>query len=360
MARFTATLTGSYPNQRLKVTDAMFAERVVFETTFALHSPGTGSGGPSALAAAAITVENFELAFDSPSGPLVEMGFDLVFTLSAPPGGGPKEIGAFSLSGFNVGDPVELLNTGLINTFAVIPDKDSNKFYPGDVYSPIVVVRTPPPPSVPSYNMCFAMCYKAVEWNHGMYFRTPSTGTDNGLAAVTFIAVLRFPESPNPYFAIPEGETRTYRLRVNINDRTDTPVSMVTGSPKEWIWTLRGYQRFFRTLYGKPNYRSMGGWDGRPCYARFMTFNIPDGTRNFRPENDPTQTGGYNRVIDRTINPGGLGASPLEMGFQRVMIWSMAGTPDISRQPTYAFKIMTGIASLPSPAPETLNDMRRF
>jgi hypothetical protein len=302
MPRFTANLTGTAPNEVLTVVDTgVTPNKTVLQTTLNLHQ--AGGGGSGALASRQVVLREVDRTFPTPYGSETEMGFDLDFILSA--SGGAKEVGRMCLAGFKTGTPIDRLDTYTLGTFfqRTTAAGYNQNLYPGDMYSPVVVFRNA------SYNFCAALCYPLLEYDHEMHIEgalTQPSGTSDPADAVFRVQFnAARSNSLNPWFTIPDGQTRVYTIRFRINPRTNTNIGSGTNPASEWLWTLRGYQRYFRSRFGKPDYRRMGGWNGRVMASLNASVGTPyDATTNprwFQPRCRPrSRVGNGIRTVRRS------------------------------------------------------------
>jgi len=330
MGRFTAEIEGS----DFVVRDTHDSDRIVIEMPKSdLHGPG--GGGSGALATLTDFVINaVEREFETPYGAELEMGFDLEFELTAPGGGSAKEVGIFALYGIMLGVPVLELDThtggGVGTGFLSRSNQSNSKVYPGGSYAPLVVLRT----NSNLYNVCAAICCDVTTYNHPFNIVTSAfaTGTE-----VEFQA-----RSPGGAWAtIPAGLVRKYAVSFRINDRTNTNIGPAADAPQEWLWTVRGYQRYFRARYGKPNYRAMGGWNGRTVAtlnASAGTHADPGNLRSWNPDRDPLQTDGYQMFATQAL-------AKKALNIDRVIIWALSGwhPPAFNLSHNYPFRFATGI-----------------
>ncbi len=324
MPRFTAQIDGS----DFKVIDTDQSDREVLVMPAAnLHSDGSSSG---ATLTPTLTIKEIDLAFSTPYGTEREMGFDLIFDFHNT-GGTPKEIGGFGFdaTGFDLHGTIELLKErgdGFANAGTV---DENYRVYPGDLYSPIILIRdsTDNP-----YNICMAMLYPALRYDHAMQTRA-RTNTEYRFRARPDNSIF----SSDDWFTIPPGGKRRYILSVRINDRTDTDIGPAPDAAQEWLWTVRGYQQYFRYLYGKPDYRRMGGWNGRVMGS----FNASTGQsysggnpRRFEVGDlrNPS-TNGAGAIPDGYFKFAEAAAGYIPKTVSRVMIWALSGFDTVTEGP---------------------------
>lgn len=341
MARFTATLTGTAPNQVLTVVDTgVTPNRTVMQTTVNIQSAINAS--PLATLAP-IGLNIVEQQFETPYGTETEMGFDIAFTLTA--GAADAQVGKFTLSGLQLKSPVDRLESWHTCRFVCrgIGTFDQTD-YPGTMYSPVVVLRNT------IYNLSMSFLYPVLEYNHSLNVRHVIDANDSkNPSTVTFFVANQ--NGHNPVFKIPAGQTRIYRIAFRISDRTNTrigPANAPIDAATEWLWTVRPYQQYFRRLYGKPNYRAMGGWDGRVVSSMNTSHGPPPYVARWW-QNDganPTTGSGYDKFAT-----GALNKQPLNI--DRIMIWAWSGWHS-DEGFNYAFRFATGVLSLNSTATDSV------
>ncbi len=352
MPRFTAAFENTPAELVVRDTSFSPAREVVRMLKSDLHQPGAGGSGALSTLDSVI-IREIEKPFGTPYGNETEMGFDLIFVVSAPGGGAAKEVGKFVLKGVTLGDAVLYMEPflGYLGTDPfpqrVAGHAAKQSDYPGDMYAPIIVLRGDD--GGVEYNVCGAVCCDILTYNHGFHFR--SIVEDIG-GTPTVMEFQARSVAGTAWFTIPAGQTRVYTIAFRINDRTDTDVGPSPYECQEWIWTLRGYQQYFQGRYGKPDYRSMGGWDGRPCLSISMVGTTSSGNpRGWSFGRDPEASAGYDPSIT-------LATDQVPAGFARVMYFAMAGSYFVHPQYTYAYNFMTGIDSLNSNATGSLPHMR--
>ncbi len=332
MGRFSAEFEGS----DFVVRDTHNANRIVIEMpTSDLHLPGGGGSGALATLKS-LTIRKVEREFETPYGTELEMGFDLDIELTAPGGGSAKEVGIFALYGIMLGTPVLELDThtgGGVGTgfLTRASPAENSKVYPGGSYAPLAVLRT----NDDLYNVCAAMCCDITTYNHPFNIVTGILDTQG--SQVEFEA-----RPPGGAWAtIPAGQVRKYTVSFRINDRTNTNIGPESDAPQEWLWTVRGYQQFFRARYGKPNYRAMGGWNGRTVAtlnASQGTYDDPDNLRSWHTDRDPLITDGYQKFATQAL-------LKQTYNIDRVIIWALSGwhPPAFNLSHNYPFRFATGI-----------------
>ena len=350
MARFVVSVTGT--PDTLEVHDSAHTPWVlVLQMPKAdLHRLGSGSTG-SLANLDSVEMKEVQRAFETPYGTQLEMGFDLELTLSA--AGTSKEVGYFTIFGMRLGNTVDRLDThvdgGVNGGFKSLTGAQS-KLYPGATYSPLEVFRGS---SAVPYNVCVSMCFAVLDYNHPLRLVAEKYGVSGTTITNVYFEAREDPPSVN-WATIPAGETRVYSIAFRINDRTNTKIGPATDAAEEWLWTVRGYQQYFRQRYGKPNYRSMGGFDGRPIASMNSSSGVYNATTNPRSWQDldpTTTTGGYGYY--KFAN---LAVSRKSLNIDRVIMWAISGwhQPAYSSSHNYAFRFATGVLSLNSTATDTI------
>jgi hypothetical protein len=339
MARFTANISGP----TLTVTDTASTNDVLAMPAAEVHGMGLGSA-PNL--APALTIVEVDEPFGTPYGEEREMGIDFIFDFDNSTGTVAKQIGSFGLKGFNLVEPVDLW-TLIGSGFTQVPADPNYHTYPGDHYSPITLIRDRVNANFP-YNICVSLAYPVDVYDHLLVSWCPPRDDSNGPVLggvpkeIRYHACNKQPfDSSSEWATIPAGARRRYILQLRINDRTNTPVGPAPDAVGNEIWTLRGYQRYFRARHGKADYRRMGGWDGRAVQARFLA---PDGT--YDPANerrwnstfsDPTTGTGYAKIADDLL------ARRVTNNVERCMIWALSGYHKPGTPPVYPFRFATGV-----------------
>ncbi len=359
MARFTIDTSGG----RFKVIDTDHAGHVVLDMPFAdLHFNGSG-----ATVQPTITHELVDRAFGTPYGPQREMGFDVIFTYTNTDTVA-KQVGVMRLGQMNLVEPVEAVSA-FGDAVAPIAADTNNRQYPGDVYSPLAIIRDrlDPDDNQNPYNICVALAYPVLDYDHPVYFR--SFAAHVGAVPTEIQFDVRRANPTTVWYTIGPGETRVYRLICRINDRTDTKVGPAADAPDEWLWTLRGYQQYFRRLYGKPDYRRMGGWDGRVVGTFNSSTNLsPTPTNPRRFENNPDTNGGtpatdgYFKFTTEVLKF--KGAPPTGRNVDRAIIWALSGfnpqpPPSPYTEGNYDPRFATGVTTLVDRGPVTVRPALR-
>ena len=337
MARFTAQLTGVYPNQVLTIRDTANGNAIIAQTAGFSQLHNKLFGTPDLpLCSCSIAVEEFERTIGIPGGSFVERGCDLVFTVSNATGS-EVQVGSFNATNFRLGSSVEVMHQWVQCVFAALGTEasPSQSNYYGTKYFPGSVFRNA------TYNFTFYLLYNPVVHNHPVktYEFLNSTTTPShqlhcafqcGNNDASFKATLQ------------PGETRTYRLCIRIGDRTNTRVAG-PDSAEEWIWLLASYRDHFRALFGKPDYRSMGGFDGRPCCGSYLAPDDGSNPSNLRRwqsnDNNPTLGAGYEKVADGAL-------ARRANNIARNMIWALSGWHSGGCQGNYPFRFATGLLEL--------------
>jgi len=338
MPRFTA----EHDDTNLIVTDTASANVVLGMPWADLHAPGSGATADVAISEP-IEVDR---AFGTPYGDQREMGFDILFTVTNT-SGSDRQIGAFRLKGFNLVPGVNVLSP-LGDSFAFVPTGANHKLHPGDLYSPLVVLRDYTGADYP-YNVSVALAYPAVEYDHPLHIQWPAASTGAVPSEVRFDC--GYGNTPD-WATMPVGTTRRYRLMFRINDLTNTNVGTAADAPQEWLWTLRGYQQYFRSLYGRPDYRRMGGWDGRVI----ASINTSGGTYN--ATTNPRSFGTGTNGNPSTVGTGGERdgyykfASRAEAmrarNVKRQLVWALSGFVAPGGGSNYDPRFATGVETMPT------------
>ncbi len=341
MPRFTAQIDGS--DFVVKDTAQSPVLTILSMPVANLHSDGGGS-----TLTPTMTIAEVDLAFSTPYGTEREMGFDLIFDFHNTHDS-PKEIGGFGFdaSGFDLGGVKDLLKP-MGDGFTVLGNGGENyRIYPGDMYSPVILFRND---EDGLYNFCMTLLYPVLKYDHQIQtrarvdaeFRFRARG-DNNIFSST------------GWFTMAPGEKRRYTLCVRINDRTDTNIGPAPDAAQEWLWTLRGYQQYFRRLYGKPDYRRMGGWDGRVMASFNASTAQPYSGGNPRrfetsPLRNPSTDGtggepdGYYKFAEASTDY-------LPKNVTRILIWALSGydtvlSPPEPQEGDYDPRFATGVETL--------------
>lgn len=345
MPRFTCTLGGTYPNYVLTIRDSANGNAIVAQTqgTVAMHSQLFGE--PSyPLCSCSAAIEEFERTIAIPGGTFVERGCDLVFTVTNT-GNTEAQVGNFTLANFRTGSSVEVLNQWTECKFVALGNQSSptQGNYPGVRYFPGSVIRNA------TYNFAFYMLYRAVEWNHPFKtyeFVDSTTSPANQLR----ISLQCGNNDASIKATLAPGESRQYRICIRIGDRTNTRVAGAD-SAEEWIWLLASYRDYFRSLYGKPDYRSMGGFDGRACCGNYLApdaGNNPTNLRRWQSDaNNPTLGAGYHKIADSAI-------ARMAKNLRRNMTWALSGFHSGDCQGNYPHRFATGVLELNDVAQSTV------
>lgn len=114
-------------------------------------------------------------------------------------------------------------------------------FYPGQYYSPVMIVGEEP------YTIGISVQYPVVEYKHEIYMRLEVPGgmyIDSGLNWMFRCELCPTGTNYSPDGDIAPGDTRTYVMSVRV----------FKNHPDEWLRLLIPYREFFRATYGPVDY----------------------------------------------------------------------------------------------------------
>lgn len=223
---------------------------------------------------------------------------------------GALPVGTIQVSDIRLGDRVEILDARHgVEHFDVFdrnvtPLKVNNNGWPGDLYSPIAVLRDE------KYTVGVSIQYPALEYRHGVDIRVGDGTRWYGDGGPFWHVRMDVPGM------VPAGQTRIYTLSVRIAPRTDS-----------WLKTLIPYRDYFQSTYGGVRYQR----DPRPVTAAMIAFDenaSPGNTRGFAYPNLRPDINGW-RPWAREIT------ARRSLGYQRSMIWAAAGIYSQNRLKNY-------------------------
>ncbi len=195
--------------------------------------------------------------------------------------------------------------------------------YPESLYAPVIILRDW------HFAVGFALNYDVLGYAHEI--RTNVYRGPFGSQYADYWTVRFYLDG-----MIQPGETRNYRLSVNYN------------LPKDWIFTLRPYRKFLRSMYGDVQYRQ----DMRPVWMQQL-----GDTRRLSPNNMRGFNGaradlnGFARDVDSDLG------YMLGAGYERALVRTPAGVYFRNRQNNFPPQITT---SWTPPMRETGYEWRRL
>ncbi len=231
-------------------------------------------------------------------------------------------VGTFQVSDIRLGDRVEILDGrhGIehFDLFdrTVTPLKVNNNGWPGDLYSPIAVLRDE------KYTVGVSVQYPALEYRHGVEIRVGDGTRWSGDGGPFWYVRMDVPST------VPPGQTRIYTLSVRVAPRTDS-----------WLKTLVPYRDYFQATYGGVRYQR----DPRPVTAAMIAFDqnaSPGNTRGFAYPNLRPDLNGW-RPWAREVT------ARRSLGYQRSMIWAAAGIYSQNRSKNYPSNSLSPMDDIP-------------
>lgn len=212
----------------------------------------------------------------------------------------PQPVGTITVGDLRLEDVTEVLDarTGADrwNRFdrTTHPQKTHTNAWPGDLYSPVAVIRDT------RYTVGVSIQYPALEYRHSANIRIGDGrrySTDGG--PYWFVRI-ELPTSLAP------GQTRSYTLSIRVAPRSES-----------WLKTIVPYRDYFRATYGSVQYTR----DPRPVTAAVAAFVhelSPSNQRGFAFANLRPDVHGW-RPWARELT------ARRTLGYQRNMIWAAAG-----------------------------------
>ena len=230
---------------------------------------------------------------------LVADGIDIKLTYTNTTSA-PLPVGVIQVSDIRLADRVEILDARHgIEHFDVFdrnvtPLKVNNNGWPGDLYSPVAVLRDE------KYTVGVSLQYPALEYRHGVDFRVGDGTRWYGDGGPFWHVRIDVPAT------VPPGQSRIYTLSVRVAPRTDS-----------WLKTLVPYRDYFQATYGGVRYER----DARPVTAAIIAFEenaSPGNNRGFAFPNLRPDLNGW-RPWAREVT------ARRSLGYQRSLIWAAAG-----------------------------------
>jgi len=234
----------------------------------------------------------------------------------------PQPMGTINVGDLRLGDVTEVLDarTGADrwNRFdrTTNPQKTSTLSWPGDLYSPIAVIRDT------RYTVGFSIQYPALEYRHAVNMRIGDGrrySTDGG--PYWFVRI-ELPTSLAP------GQTRSYTLSIRVAPRSES-----------WLKTIVPYRDYFRATYGSVQYTR----DPRPVTGAAVAFQhelSPGNQRGFVHQNLRPDVHGW-RPWARELT------ARRSLGYQRNMIWAAAGIYRENQDKNYPPNSLTPMDDIP-------------
>ncbi|MFM9997134.1 MAG: hypothetical protein ACKVU4_15200 [Phycisphaerales bacterium] len=248
-------------------------------------------------------------------------GFDVVyrFTNSTTTPGGVGELGIGILT---LGQDVthyDFRHTSKPVKIKATTWTTTGRWYPDDLYSPVVVLRNN------AYAVGVSLHYPILEYKHDaiVYVGSPPgqylTGEGGRGWSVTFGLSGPSHQEPKHHGAvIPPGEERTYVVSVR-----------VTKKPDEWVRALVPYRDYFRGLYGSVGYtRDAAPWAAlNVTDSSWITPSNPSGWAHQSRRPDVNGWGPWVEYVTQDLAE-----------YKRVMIWAPTGLYNLNRDNNYPFQ----------------------
>lgn len=289
VAAFTIALSGTYPNQRLLITDA---NGDTFADYSSLHSKPSGS---LALCPVTITKVDVNDTINTPDGPIASVGFDLIYsfnnnTLAE------CQLGAMQMGGFRLGSDVSRMAAHIDNQMHPLAvDSLQQTDCPGSIFAPVALVQG----SQMEVGACVLIPRHAA-------FAAPITPCevndiiDSGSSPFPGQWRVQFGlnnHDDNIYASLLPGQTATYRMCVRFQARTTARTGGKSDGMPVAYRMLHPFKVYAQATYGKPRYPQ--GRDGRAVFTRSLVgAQDVSNQRGFKksPDLDPTTGTGYAKL----------------------------------------------------------------